>query len=198
MRKFALWGCTIVAILFACVAVGTFFASFARYTTRSMPDNSFFGWSIRCEYGDIRFATNRGWEDYPPSDPIDETSVTTIFRRAESRPVVGRKSVQGRPFGVGSTEINYSIFGWGFNQWTLPPFSSLTSFQEINLPIWLVSILFGFWPFSVWRGNRRRAKRAKLGQCLECGYDLRGTPNRCPECGTITASSNRGGLFFVQ
>lgn len=29
----------------------------------------------------------------------------------------------------------------------------------------------------------RRAERKRLGLCVECGYDLRGSDNRCPECG---------------
>jgi hypothetical protein len=38
-----------------------------------------------------------------------------------------------------------------------------------------------------WRAHREM-KRVEIGLCPSCGYDLRSTPDRCPECGSIPAA----------
>jgi hypothetical protein len=55
----------------------------------------------------------------------------------------------------------------------------------ISVPDWLVLIIVGAYPG--WRLFRylSRRRRYQDGMCPSCGYDLRATPDRCPECGKI-------------
>ena len=38
----------------------------------------------------------------------------------------------------------------------------------------------------------RRRERVKAGFCRQCGYDLRASPGRCPECGRIRMPPSLG------
>jgi hypothetical protein len=55
----------------------------------------------------------------------------------------------------------------------------------VSIPFWFLVLVSCVLPL-VWAGEARRIyRRQSTGHCPNCGYDLRATPNRCPECGTI-------------
>jgi hypothetical protein len=51
------------------------------------------------------------------------------------------------------------------------------------MPLWLPVLLLAVPPALWTAGFVRRRRRGVAGLCVECGYDLRATPGRCPECG---------------
>ncbi|MGD0769861.1 MAG: hypothetical protein ABSB42_16885 [Tepidisphaeraceae bacterium] len=56
---------------------------------------------------------------------------------------------------------------------------------KVTFPLWFPAILFGLFPVILFFRRRRGKMRSSVGFCAMCGYDLRATPDRCPECGTI-------------
>ena len=79
-------------------------------------------------------------------------------------------------------------------QWRLPPFQWRMGgrVQRIVVPFWILVCVWVAMPL-LWhqhfRRMRRREERARRGLCVACGYDLRATPGRCPECGRSVIST---------
>jgi hypothetical protein len=64
----------------------------------------------------------------------------------------------------------------------------------LAVPLWLPAAMLALGPAA--RLHRRGRRRCRTGLCTACDYDLRATPDRCPECGTMPPASpadRRGG-----
>jgi hypothetical protein len=105
-------------------------------------------------------------------------------------------SMRGNWEGDGDVIEERRAFGIGWHRGGVPFQGSTVAppprfsfqYESLALPYWFITLAFAVVPA---RSSLRAARRAWLtrhGRCGDCGYDLRATPERCPECGTIPSS----------
>ena len=90
-----------------------------------------------------------------------------LFREEASRPSFNNVRLSLAGFGVG-WQYGYAAMRW------------------VQIPLSLLTVITGILPV-VYVQRARRRRRADTPRCRNCGYDLRATPDRCPECGSRAA-----------
>jgi hypothetical protein len=63
------------------------------------------------------------------------------------------------------------------------PSGRVVNQRHVTLPYWPIAWLFAMPPAIAFQRHRIRQSRMREGLCMRCGYDLRASGGRCPECG---------------
>jgi len=84
-----------------------------------------------------------------------------------------------------------SQWGWRWRHWGLAfgcesyrGVHAGSDLHYIMFPYWLLCPLFAATPLFYYRRYRQCHRQRRFGLCPTCGYDLRASKEKCPECGS--------------
>jgi hypothetical protein len=103
--------------------------------------------------------------------PVDTVAGWSVMEPSDALP-----ANTGRGFGAVSAKVLLS------DETTTNMTTKVVGITAVDVPHWLIVALTAVFP--VWNLLAFRRRR-HAGTCRKCGYDLRATPDRCPECGTV-------------
>jgi hypothetical protein len=75
----------------------------------------------------------------------------------------------------------------GWRRWLGFEVRRQSGWTTLTLPLWVFAAMCLIAPAHWVLLRRRDRRRRRESRCVDCGYDLRGSPGRCPECGASSA-----------
>jgi hypothetical protein len=67
-------------------------------------------------------------------------------------------------------------------------------FVLLRVPLWVIALLAAPLPAAALRRRLQRWRWRRANRCQNCGYDLRATSGRCPECGAAIATQSASAI----
>jgi len=136
------------------------------------------GDGLETAHGQLRFVTERNVAFVPDLKP--GTTQSLDFYRTHW--AYGRLGV-GHVFWDSPRRSIWNHLGFGIWETGMMTSFSDTQRNVFAVPMWLLVIFLALLPGLRMALIRRMRRRHAAGLCPMCGYDLRATPDHCPECG---------------
>jgi hypothetical protein len=86
----------------------------------------------------------------------------------------------------------FAFTTYGYTFWPYPksspgPYAPTSVMNRVVMVPWYATLLLtAALPATRLRRLLHRRRRLRDGACAACGYDLRATPGKCPECGSVS------------
>jgi hypothetical protein len=153
------------AVLFV-VVCGLWVRSYWRHDEVLFRDG--IAWSESGSIAVVRWPPGQGFALVPVQTPLGQGHVlvwpATGSQASYHASLAGRTPARGPTGPIGGQAVSYHV----------APHASVAALLSVPVLAWIL-----------WAWRRRRLAR-RVGHCRVCGYDLRATPDRCPECGAVS------------